>query len=95
MQYRAGAAMEYELSCVDVELCLRIGPRDPRVETSGFQLEARIGRAADAIRITECGDTRLDALRAVVSAWRDRALAGFPTLDWDAVTRALVAVKAV
>ena len=86
--------MIYELDCQGSELCLRIfqdKPADPET----FRIEARRGRASDEICINEAGATRLAALQEVARVWRERARAGFPVIDWEAVAQALLAVRAV
>lgn len=82
--------MVYELDCNGSEICLRIFhlPESSRVE-------ARAGRGSDADCIDERGETRMAALQQVARSWRARAQPDLPVVDWEAVSEALLAVRAV
>jgi hypothetical protein len=95
-QYRSGASMEYELECDGVELCLRISPRATSADSGDWRVEARAGRAGDAACIAEWGATRGEALREVGRAWGlETVTKALPPFDWEAVARALTAVRAL
>jgi hypothetical protein len=88
--------MVYEIECegsaVDLHVSHGGAPDDP----TDWLIEARSNHSADAVVISERGPTRADALRGVSRAWSEQALfLGLPHFDWDAVTRVLVAVRAI
>lgn len=90
------ATMVYDLSCKDVRLTLHIRPRQSADGLEEWHMEAFARQASERPTVDDSGETRRDALRAVARAWLAKGGAyGFPTLDWDAVADALLAVRAI
>jgi hypothetical protein len=95
-QFRKQQAMVYDLSCEDVRLTLEITSREPVDGQEQWHVEAFARQAPEKPTIDEQGTTRSEALRAVARSWAAKqGTFGFPTLDWDAVADALVAVRAI
>jgi hypothetical protein len=95
-QFRSGRAMVYDLRDRTSRLTLRVFERQSAAEPGDFRVEAATSGASDAVVVTAWGATRAEALREVSRSWADTRLAsGLPTFDWDAITRALTAVRAV
>jgi hypothetical protein len=91
-QYRSGSARVLELESRGVSLDVHVKPEG----TEDWVVTAQSGRGADAIVITESAATRGEALIRVARAWTAKAPdLGLPDLDWDAVTAALAAVRAI
>src|SRR5271165_3837726 len=92
-QFRKRQAMVYDLSCDDVRLTLEVTPRDSEDGLGEWRVEAFARQAPEKPTIDEPGTTRSEALQAVARSWvAKRGTFGFPTLDWDAVAEALLAV---
>lgn len=95
-QFRAGRAMVYDLRDRTARLTLRIYERQSAAEPGDFRVEAATGGGPDDQVITGWGATRAEALQAAASLWGEsRFTAGLPPFDWEAVARALGAVRAV
>lgn len=95
-QFRKGQAMVYDLSCEDVRLTIEMTLRENAEGLEQWSVGAHARQAPDKPSIDELGPTRRDALTAVASSWlAKRGAYGFPSLDWDAVTQALLAVRAI
>jgi len=95
-QFRKGHAMVYDLSCEDVRLTIEVTPMEGSSGQDEWNVGAHARQAPEKPTIDERGSTRREALSAVVSAWRaKRGTFGFPALDWEAVTQALLAVRAI
>jgi hypothetical protein len=93
-QFRSGKSMVYDLACEDARLTVEIAPNED--ETGTFTAAAHARQAPEHPSIAEPGATRGDALRAVGRAWAGKNGAfGFPTIDWERVGQALVAVRAI
>jgi hypothetical protein len=96
-QFRSGQAMVYDLSCEEVRLTIEVTPIEDRGDGLGeWNVGAHTRQAPEKPTIDERGNTRRDALTAVVTSWRAKhGTFGFPTLDWEAVIQALLAVRAI
>jgi hypothetical protein len=95
-QFRSGRAMVYDLKDKVSRLTLRISERQSASEPDDFRVDAATGNGPGAIVITGWGATRADALRAAARSWSDGLMeTGLPAFDWEAVARALSAVRAV
>jgi hypothetical protein len=95
-QFRKQQAMVYDLSCEDVRLTLEITSREASDGLAQWHIEAFARQAPEKPTIDEQGTTRSEALKAVARSWAAKqGTFGFPTLDWDAVADALVAVRAI
>jgi len=95
-QFRKGPAMVYDLSCEDVRLTIEVAARPNDDGRGEWSLEAHARQAAERPAIHEPGATRIEALRADARAWSARGGAhGFPRLDWDAVSAAMLSVRAI
>lgn len=95
-QFRKHQAMVYDLSCENVLLTLEITARQLVGDVEEWHVEAFARQAPERPTVCEPARSRRDALRAVARTWVAKHGAyGFPTLDWDAVTDALLAVRAI
>ena len=95
-QFRKRHAMVYDLSCEDVRLTIEVSPRQNDDGLGGWVVEAHARQAVDRRALLELGETRKDALRAVARAWTAKqGDLGFPELDWDAISVAMLDVRAI
>jgi hypothetical protein len=95
-QFRKGQSMVYDLSCEAVRLTIEVSAREVGDGRGEWNVAAHAREAPERPTIEEPGVTRSDGLRAVAASWAAKHGAyGFPALDWDGVTRALVAVRAI
>jgi hypothetical protein len=94
-QFRRGKAMVYDFFCKgETRLTVEIAPSEDATDT--FTAAAHARQAPEHPSITELGTTRGEALRAVGRAWAAKnGDVGFPTIDWELVGQALVAVRAI
>jgi hypothetical protein len=96
-QFRSREAMVYDLRGAAGRLTLRVtgtaGEDGPPTE---WCIEAATSSSPDAVVVAERGATRADALRAVGRSWNEKRLANnLPSFDWEAVARAMTAVRAI
>jgi hypothetical protein len=99
-QFRDGRAMVYDFSCDAERLIVEIAPSETSIGAFTAAARTRAAgphtRAAVEPSLAEAGPTRGEALRAVGRAWASKNGAlGFPTIDWELVSQALVAVRAI
>jgi len=95
-QFRAKRAMVYEFKCEGAKLAVHVIPRENADDGGEWRVEARTGHAAESPSVSQWGATRADALREVGLAWASQEEAsGWPHFDWEAVTKALTAVRAL
>lgn len=95
-QFRSGRAMVYDMRDKVSRLTLRISERQSPSEPGDFRVEAATGTGVEALVVTGWGTSRVDALRDAARSWsEDRVRTGLPAFDWEAVERALGAVRAV
>lgn len=95
-QFRTREGMVYELSCDDVRLTLQMSARTASGDLEEWHVQAFARQAPERPTVCKPARTRRDALRAVARVWLAKGGAyGFPTLDWDAVADALLAVRAI
>jgi len=95
-QFRKGQVMVYDLSCEDVRLTIEVAPREGEDGLGEWTAEAHARQAPEKPTVNAPGATRSDALRALATSWSAKqGTYGFPPLDWEAVTRALLAVRAI
>lgn len=93
-QYRARNGMTYDLKGEGHRLTVHISPRENASDRDDWRVDAAIG-SADPI-VSEWGSSRAIALGAVGRVWSLRAQTeGLPAFDWDAVAKALLAVRAI
>ncbi|HXK19496.1 MAG TPA: RNA-binding protein [Polyangiaceae bacterium] len=93
-QYRERHNMTYELDCPVGRLTLKVFfPPDPaRPE---WRIEARSNQSAE-LSVDKSATTRELALKEVAAAWQVLAAdSGAPSFDWQAVARAMQAVRGV
>jgi len=94
-QHRGKHGMVYDLKREDVRLSLTMAQKalDGAVE---WEIEARAGRAPEALVVAGRGATRRDALLRVGESWaREATEHRLPPFDWEEVARALDAVRAL
>lgn len=95
-QFRKGQAMVYDLSCEDIRLTIEIIARQGVEGPGEWTVEAHAREAPEKPTINETSTSRGDALRAVARSWTAKqGVNGFPALDWEAVSAALLAVRAI
>lgn len=95
-QFRKREAMVYDLSCEEVRLTIEVAQRRNDDGLGEWVVEAHARQATDRPTIHESGVTRTAALHAVARAWIGKQGAhGFPQLDWDAVSVAMLSVRAI
>jgi hypothetical protein len=95
-QFRKRDAMIYDLSCEDIRLTIEVAGRSNTDGLGDWSVEAHARQAPEKPTILEPGATRVDALRAVARAWAAKEGAyGFPQVDWEAVSAALLGVRAI
>ena len=93
-QYRERNNMTYELDCPAGRLTLRVffPPDAARPE---WRIEARSNQSA-ALAVDKAASTRELALKEVAEAWQALAADSVaPSFDWQAVARAMQAIRAV
>jgi len=96
-QFRNREVMVYDVASEGAQLTISIAPCANNLDGTGeWRAEAYARQAPERPTLAETGATRSDALSAVARAWtaKDRAF-GFPSLDWEGITRALRAVRAI
>lgn len=91
-QFRERHNMTYELDCDGIALVLRMFPPDD-VTTFEWRVEART-RPENA-SASASAPTRRQAVRDVAQWCVDHPVHGLSIVDWDAVERALVEVRAL
>lgn len=97
-QFRSGEAMIYDLRAKSGRLTLHVSGRGGG---EGPATEWRMQASADGVLdewpvVAEWAPTRSEALRGVARCWNAHRLAhNLPTFDWDSVSRALAAVRAL
>ena len=94
-QFRSKGSMVYDMRGNGERLTLTVTQRTSEDDSGEWRVEARAGGRPEGEIVERWGATRIDALRAVGSAWSERLTAGFPRFDWEAVAQALIAVRAV
>jgi hypothetical protein len=95
-QFRKREAMVYDLACEDVRLTLEVTQRPGDDGLGEWFVEAHARQAVERPTIQQPGVTRKDALSAVAIAWRAKEGAyGFPQLDWDGVSAAMLSIRAI
>jgi hypothetical protein len=95
-QFRRQEAMVYDLSCNEIRLTIEIARRTDDDGMGPWLVEAHARQAAERPTIQKAGTTREDALRSVARAWTGkRGSYGSPELDWEAVSGAMLAVRAI
>ena len=95
-QFRKRETMVYDLSCEEIHLTIEVAQRRNDDGLGEWLVQAHARQAADRPAIIAPGVTRNDALRAVARSWTAKGGAyGFPELDWEAVSVAMLAVRAI
>lgn len=95
-QFRSGRAMVYDLRDKGSRLTLKIFARQSSDDPGDFRVDAATGGGPDVLVVTGWGATRADALREAGRSWLEaRIRSALPSFDWEAVARALSAVRAV
>jgi hypothetical protein len=97
-QFRSGQAMVYDLRGAAGRLTLRITGRGETDEgpPTEWRIEASTSTSPETAVVSESAATRADALQAVGHTWSEKRMAcNLPSFDWESVTRAMRAVRAV
>lgn len=94
-QVRRAKTREYDLACGDGRLTVNVTP--DRVDETFWRVEVRgKRRGGETVVASECGPTRVDALRASGRAWRDAAAPlGLDIFDFDRIEQLLDGVRAL
>lgn len=86
--------MTYELDCAGSPLIVRIFPGE--APSADWRVEARLSDAADAVVASASAASRAQAFEGVAHWWRDNGAAqALPALDWEAIAKAMTAVRAL
>jgi hypothetical protein len=93
-QFHSKGSMVYDLREGGARLTVVVTQRASADDRDEWRVQARTGGQPDAPHVEEWGPTKIDALRAVGKTWESPA-SGLPRFDWEAVVRALLAVRAV
>jgi cold-inducible RNA-binding protein len=97
MQFRERHGMTYEVDCAGTALCIRMLPTDQSEKS--WRIEAILKQAVDENShpvIAATAATRALAIEEISRMWNvERPLRGLPAIGWDAVTHALIAVRAM
>jgi hypothetical protein len=92
-QYHERGGMAYDFG---LKLRVRVFPRASADEPGDWRVEARTSDAPGVPVVTGWGKTKADALQDTGRAWIANAPeCGLPPIDWEIVTQALSAVRAV
>jgi hypothetical protein len=95
-QYRSAGEMVYELESSGANLDVRVSSQSSAPGERNWHVSAQKGRTNDAVMIEESAPTKAEALKKVAEVWVERTPElGLPGFDWDAVTAALLAVRAI
>jgi hypothetical protein len=95
-QFRSRDAMVYDLKGSTGRLTLRVSASEDGGGVPTWRIAASTSTSPEAVSVAESGGTRAEALRAVGLMWAEkRAANNLPTFDWEAVARALAAVRAI
>ncbi len=92
-QFRSRTGFVYDLKCDGARLVLRIGAS--LVADDGLHVHAASATADETPSVEAYAPTRADALREVGKRWTDSGGPNFPPFDWEAVEKALSAVRAL
>jgi hypothetical protein len=95
-QYQSGGERVYELEAAGNTLEIRISSRAVGGGERSWHVAAQAGSAADSQAIADEAATKRSALDKVGAQWAEQAAdLGLPTLDWNAVAAALLAVRGI
>lgn len=89
-QYRGPGNMTYELDCSGTTLVIRLFFPN---EASEWRIVVQPSRDADAPSIAAVAASRAEAFRSVVTACREGT--DFARVDWDAVEKSMLKVRAL
>jgi hypothetical protein len=93
---RARRSSIYELENAGASLDIHVSPRKTAEDAGDWLVEAHNSHAADAVVISEWGQTRAEALQAVGQAWTKAAWSrNLAPFDWEAVAKLLLGVRAI
>lgn len=93
-QFRERANMAYELECAGgLTITVKMFPEDAREQV--WRVEASLRGAGGEIVVAASAPTRGVAFDAVAHSWSEREAEVGRSPDWDAVRRALTAVRAI
>ncbi|MBI2390747.1 MAG: hypothetical protein HYV09_14250 [Deltaproteobacteria bacterium] len=94
-QFRTRAGMVYELRQHGARLTLLISERSTDDGSAQWCVEAS-SNVVPGTAVEHSATTKADALRMTGVQWvADCGVRGLPTFDWEAVARALTAVRAI
>jgi hypothetical protein len=95
-QFRKREAMVYDLCCEEVRLTIEVTGRQNEDGLGEWTVEAHARQSAEKPAIVQPGVTRSEALRAVAREWAAKQGAyGFPPVDWEAISTAMLGVRAI
>jgi hypothetical protein len=97
-QFRSGESMVYDFRGDAGRLTVRVSGRggSDAGPPDEWCIEACTSRSPESVVVVEWAPTRAEALRAVRRSWNAKSLADhLPTIDWDGVTLAMSAVRAI
>lgn len=97
-QYRLRDAdgFVYELNGMGATLAVHVSRSSTGNNDEDWCVAAHNGTDANGIVISESAPTRTEALQRVARSWSEKSFdLSLPRFDWDAITTALVAVRAI
>jgi hypothetical protein len=95
-QYRSRDGFVYELESDGTALAVHVSRGAALGDGGDWRVAVHNGRGADVFVVAESAPTRTEALRRVGRSWTEKAFESrLPRFDWDAVAKALLAVRAI
>ncbi len=95
-QFRSRTGMNYDLKANGSRLTLLVSPRATPEDPGEWRVEASSSQVPGSTPIVCWAPSKLEAIRDVGVAWSAEALLhGLPSFNWEAVSTALRAVRAV
>ncbi|HWL85854.1 MAG TPA: hypothetical protein VNO21_08635 [Polyangiaceae bacterium] len=94
-QFRDRGSMVYELRHEGSRFAIVTSQRTSGEDPNEWQVRVRVAGQPAESSVERWGSTRIDALRAVAQVWRDEPAGWLSRLDWEAVEKALLAVRAL
>jgi hypothetical protein len=94
VQYRSKLGRVFELTERGHVLAVHITRRQGPEDAGEWHVETRLGTGTGPFLVEAWGATRAEALREVANAWSTHS-PSLEALNWEAVTKALLAVDAV
>lgn len=95
LQFRERHNLTYEIDCDGIPLVLRVFFAVGEGAAAQWRVEARAGHVEDPSIASATEPSRAQALESIAKGWRASAAPEVSSIDWDGVTRAMTAVRAI